>query len=53
MEVMFFVQCGYRKQARAIVHAEFIVRETKHTVRFKLLDGSFLTIKRRDIISIE
>ena len=53
MEVMYFVSIGYRKQCRAIIYAECIEKEFKKSIRFKLTDGSFVTVKRVDIISIE
>ena len=51
--VTHWVKTGYRKETRAQVYAERIVAESGKSVTFLLTDGTKLTVKRDNIISIE
>ena len=53
IQVMCWVKTGYRKQSRALFTAQGIIKEFKYSTRFRLLNGDIMSVKHKDIISIE
>ena len=53
LKVMFWTKYGYRKKTRAYVIAESIIKRTESSIRIQIDDKLKMTIKLKDLISIE
>ena len=53
MKIMFWMKNGYRRKTRAYVIAERIIKETENTIRIQIYGDGKMSIRRRDLSSIE
>ena len=52
-EIEFWYRCGYSRAGRARTIVNGIEKEFKQSIRFSIKSGENITIKKRDIISME